>query len=185
MHRKDSPTLELVIQNCKIYVKAVGQLAKQSARVNAIVSAEAVDILTRIKFSVEKAEEFKPLSEQFLKECLDLYIRLSQADKEVIFRALSFLEWTDKNILTLTLSMKLKSEWSTDINRLQVLQGSIEAGHTNGEVLQEWLDLLHKLTRLKLVPSSYSKSISRRISKIFLENVKKDKEARALSTNSK
>ncbi len=184
MHRKDSPTLELLIHNCKVYVKAVGQLPKQSSRVNAIVSAEAVDILQRVKCSVEQEEKFRSVLDHFLKECQDLYIRLSITDKETIFRTLSFLEWTDKNILTLTLSMKLKSEWSADINRLQVLQGSIEAGHTNSDVLQEWLDLLHKLTRLKLVPSSYSKSISRRISSIFLENVKKDKEARALSNKS-
>lgn len=181
MPRKDTPKLILEIDGCKITVSAEGRLASLSSRVRKIVSAEAIDIIQRVKCSVERAEEFSSCIDQFLKECLDLYIRISKEDKETLFRTLSFLEWTDKNTLTLSLSMKLKGEWSADINRLQVLQGSIEAGHTNSDILQEWLDLLHKLTNLKLIPSNYSKMLSARISKLFLQNVKADESAARLT----
>lgn len=181
MPRKDAPKLVLDIDGCKITVRAENKLASLSSRVRKIVSPNAIDIIQRVKCTVDGGDEFKESIPSFTKECLELYTRINKEDKETLFRTLSFLEWTDKNTLTLALSMKLKSEWSQEMNRLQVLQGAIEAGHTNSDVLQEWLDLLHKLTTLRLIPSNYSKMLSNRISKLFLQNVKADNSAASLT----
>jgi hypothetical protein len=64
---------------------------------------------------------------------------------------------------------------------MKLLQGSIEAGHTNTDILQEYLDLLHRLTALRIIPNSYSKVLVKKVSNLFLDNVKGDQKAANIS----
>jgi hypothetical protein len=116
-----------------------------------------------------------------LKECLNNYIYLDKRDKEFIFKAINYLEWDNLNILTQNLMSKLKSEFNSEIERMKLLQGSIEAGHTNTDILQEYLDLLHRLTALRIIPNSYSKVLVKKVSNLFLDNVKGDQKAANIS----
>jgi hypothetical protein len=120
-----------------------------------------------------------------LKECLNNYTYLDKRDKEFIFKAINYLDWDNINILTQNLMAKLKSEFNAEIERLKLLQSSIEAGHTNTDILQEYLDLLHRLTSLRIIPNSYSKVLVKKVSNLFLENVKNDEKAAAISRQSR
>ena len=163
------------------------QLQFHNLKIKALLSSYGSNILALVKKSVQLQKEHEhPFDYQLfldmLKECMNNYTYLDKRDKEFIFKSINYLDWDNKNILTQSLMAKLKSEFNSEIERLKMLQGSIEAGHTNTTILQEYLDLLHRLTSLRIIPNSYSKVLVKKVSNLFLENVKADKKAASMST---
>ncbi len=193
-YRISSKDLSLVIEGCVCSVRRSHsrlenngqQLLFHNLKIKAILSSYGSNILEVVKKSIEMQEELKhpfdySLFSEMLKECLNNYIYLDKRDKEFIFKAINYLEWDNLNILTQNLMAKLKSEFNSEIERMKLLQGSIEAGHTNTDILQEYLDLLHRLTALRIIPNSYSKVLVKKVSNLFLDNVKGDQKAANIS----
>jgi hypothetical protein len=197
-YRISSEDLSLVIEGCVCSVRRSHsrrenngqQLLFHNLKIKAILSSYGSNILEVVKKSVEMQKEFEhpfdyTLFSEMLKECLNNYTYLDKRDKEFIFKAINYLDWDNINILTQNLMAKLKSEFNAEIERLKLLQSSIEAGHTNTDILQEYLDLLHRLTSLRIIPNSYSKVLVKKVSNLFLENVKNDEKAAAISRQSR
>ncbi len=175
--------LELVIQNCRVSIRKKDSKKSSSYKLKAEVSIPASIILEKINLS-----RFLSITawdgdtyQNLLKESLELYSNLTSFDKEVIFRVISFLDISNKNIFISTMSSKLKMEWHGDLERMKLLQSSIDAGHTSIDIFKEFMALSHKLTNLKILPSSYTKFMVKSVSNKFLENVKMDKKNRAVT----
>ena len=76
---------------------------------------------------------------------------------------------------------KIRSEYEQDINRLNILRGSLEAGHTNSEILDEIVKLTERLAKRGVITTQFARASIKNLSLLFLKNLKMDKKAHSIS----
>lgn len=175
--------LEMHIEGCVCKIRVKESPYTSHIKQQQILSAPAISVLTNIKISLES--KFTEFNNEFylslLNLSLDLYRDLSTTDREFIYKAITLLNCESKNIFISSIMKKLRDEYADEINRLKLLQGSIEAGHSNSEILDEYLKLVQRLVKLRLIPSNYAKTLVRKITEMFLNNVKSDISAKKMN----
>lgn len=167
--------LYLYIEGVLITIKVKDSTRHSHIKFRHLVSCECANVFQLIKQSVEQGVE-RDIS-------LNFQLELEELELEILYRGINILGWQEKNSFIISIVNKIRMTLKEKINRLKVLEGALDAGHTNIEILEELLDLYQDLSRNKFLPDSHARKMSKNYSNLFLTNLKKDEEAKHVSTN--
>jgi hypothetical protein len=174
-----SKELELYIEGVVITIKVKDSSIYNHIKLKEIVSAECANVFQLLKHYSTNSN---------ISGCDIIFLELRnlfKEEKEIIYRAIHIMDWQDKNKLFINIVNDIRMTMKDKINRLKVLEGSIEAGHSNPEVLEELLELYQYLNRMKILPNSHASKMAKQYSNLFLKNVKIDNKAQSLGVESK
>lgn len=168
--------LYLYIEGVLITIKVRDSTIHSHIKFRQIVSVECANIFQLIKQSVNGEDHTMDVESD-----LD---SLDNDEKETLFRAINILNWQEKNNFIVKIVNNIRMAVKDKINRLKVLEGAIDSGHTNIEILEELLELYQDLSRNRFLPDSHARKMSKNYSNLFLMNVKKDNQAKDISDTS-
>ena len=175
--RVKAEELEISVYGSLGIVKIRGKGNWSKVFLRQILSLHGIKILSKIRRSLRP--------EGGAVECMqgletDYYL-LPVEDKEFIYKVINFMDIEFNNKYIEEVMRKIRSEYEQDINRLNILRGSLEAGHTNSEILDEIVKLTERLAKRGVITTQFARASIKNLSLLFLKNLKMDKKAHSIS----